>query len=855
LLDNQFFGKTVHGLSKTVASSVCERCQAAAQQLILRFLFFKWQNAPTMHTHYFRFLLRKQPLFTALNFVGLVVGLTAALLLFRYVRYEQNYDRQSPHAVEIWRVFNQTLNGETVVTQDANTHSAVGPTLKAEVPGVVDFARLFCGESPEMVVLARQQPYEVARCYATDPGFFRMFPPRVLHGDAATCLDEPYKVVLTRSQAERFFGDANAVGQPLRILNNWRFEGDYAVSAVVEDSPENTHLKFDLLISYATRYAKGHQDNFESYWDYNYFQMAPGAELLPARQKLADINEKFLKSEGIRLDIQRFTDIHLRSNLTYELEPNGSARAVQSLGLIAFLILGIAFINYVNLTTAVANERSKEVGVRKAIGASRGMLAGQFLFESLLLSAVAFGASVLCFWQVLPWFSDLVGRQLAWPEGELDLGFWAAASGLVALAAGLAGLYPALQLSAFRPAEALRARSAGDRATGLRQGLVVLQFACSIGLIFGVLVIGKQLDFLKNHELGVQLDQIVTIKSAPATGRADSLSAQQLALFKTAAERLSGVRGLATSSVAPGLGINGISGSSRPLRWTQKPDYVQITSYFVETDEPFFDLFGVPVLAGEYRLQSARAARFNTVGINRAMLDALGFPTPEAAIGQQIAYENSEGGATMTVAAVIENFHIESLKTVPKPTLYYCFAPEQLQYLSVKIAPENVSAVLPALQDAWTALYPERPFRYWFLDEHFAQQYRSETQFGRAFGLFAALAIVISCLGLFGLTAHNAHRRTKEIGIRKVLGASVAGITGLLAKDFLKLVLVAILIASPVAYFFMQKWLSDFAYRIDIQWWMFAGAGLAAVAIAFLTVGFQSVRAALANPVKSLRSE
>ena len=806
-----------------------------------------------MLTHYLRLLLRKQPVFTALNFAGLVIGMTAALLLSKFVRYEQTYDLQSPHADRIWRVFNQTLDGETVVTQDANTHSAVGPTLKAEVPGVADFARLYCGNSPEVVVLAQQQPLEVQRFYATDPGFLRMFPQQFLSGDAATCLGQPNTLLLTRSSAERFFGTAaDALGKALRITNGM-LAGQYTVAAVVADPPENTHLKFDMLTSYATWYAQGHEDNFESYWDYNYIQLAAGADPETVRRKLADINATFLKAEGIRLEIQRFTDIHLRSDLTYELEPNGSARTVQFLGLIALLILGIAFINYINLTTALAGERAKEVGIRKAIGASRAMLTRQFLFESFLLSGAAFAAAAFCFFEGLPAFGDLVGRPLS--TTGFDTAFWGTAAGLVALTALLAGLYPALQLSGFRPVQALRGKVAGNRANTLRKALVVVQFACSVGLIFGVLVVGRQLHFLKKHELGAQLDQMLSVKAVTRTSREDTLAARQLALFKTECERLPGVRGLSSSSIVPGLGVNTISGSNRPLHWTQKPDYARLTSYFVNTDEQFFRLFGIKVLAGEHRLHTDRAAQMRTVTINRAMLDALGFPSPEAAIGQQIAYENSEGGATSTVQAVIENFHIESLKTAPKPTLYYATPPDRLNYLSLKIAPENTADILAAMQSAWVKIYPEQPFRYWFLDAQFAQQYRSEAQFGRVFGLFALLAVAISCLGLLGLTAFNVRQRTKEIGIRKVLGASVAGIMGLLAKDFLKLVILSVFIASPIAWWAMQSWLADFAYRIDIQWWMFAAAGVSAVAVAFLTLSFQSVRAALANPVKSLRSE
>lgn len=807
-----------------------------------------------MYTHYIKFLLRKQPVFTALNFGGLVIAMTAGLLLFKYVRYEQTYDGQSPYADRIWRVFNQTLDGETVVTQDANTHSAVGPTLKREAPGVADFARLYCGNSPEVGVLARQKAFLLNRFYTTDQGFMRMFPQQVLQGNAADCLEAPYTAVLTESKARLLFGSTDILGQTVQI-NEGMCAGTYTVTAVVADPPENTHLKFDMLVSYATRYAQGFEDNFGSYWDYNYILLAPGADPAAVRGTLAGINEHFLKKEGIRLDIQPFRDIHLYSDLTYELEPNGSARTVRFLGIVALLILGIAFINYINLTTALAGERGKEVGIRKAVGASRSVLTRQFMLESFLLCSLAFAAAVLCLNATLPWFGDLVGRPLVDTQAAApDFIFWGYSAGFTLLTALFAGLYPALHLSGFKPADVLKGRFAGG-GRPLRKGLVVLQFTFSTGLVFGALVVGKQLYFLQHHDLGVRLDQMVAVKSAPVENPRDTAASRKLALFKTECERLAGVRGVAASNVAPGLGVSAISGSNRPLHWVQQPGFANITSYFVETDEQFFNLFGVKILAGEHRFRRGRAERYSTVSINKAMLDALGFPSAEAAVGQQIAYKNSENGATMTVGAVIDNFHIESLKTTPKPTLYYCFSPDELTYLSLKINPENIAASISAIQSAWTGIFPERPFQYWFLDDHFARQYRSEQQFEKVFRLFTGLAVFISCLGLLGLMTYNVQRRRKEIGIRKVLGASVTGITSLLTKDFLKLVALAIAIASPAAWYFMNRWLAGFAYRIDVQWWMFAVAGSAAMSIALLTVGFQSVRAALANPVNSLRSE
>jgi putative ABC transport system permease protein len=785
---------------------------------------------------------------------GLVIGISAALLLFKYVRYETTYDTENPNAKNIWRVFNQTLDGKTIVTQDANTHSAVGPTLKADVPGVVDYARLYCGETPEITILANNQPFDIKKYYATDQGFMRMFPQKIIYGNAKNCLVAPHTAIITKTNAQRIFGNENAINKRLKITNGM-MAGDYTITAVMDDVPENTHLKFDLLVSYSTRYATGHKDNFESYWDYNYFQLADNANAELVRNRLAQINEQFLKKENIRLEIQPFTKIHLHSNLTYELEPNGNARIVQFLGMVGLLILFIAFINYINLTTAFANERAKEVGVRKAMGASRGNLTLQFLIESVVMGCLALGISVLIVNLTINQFSTFIGSSLNNNTTSFDIEFWATSVGIIGLLSLITGIYPALQISGYKPIEVIRGKFTLGNSAILRKSLVIAQFAGSVILIIGVLKVKYQLDFLKSHDLGVKLDQIVAIKSVPNENNNDSLGRQKLAIFKSESAKLVGLNKVASSNIVPGLGVNTISGSSRPIHWVKKPDFAKITSYFVETDEHFFDLYNIKVLAGKHQFFENRSERYRTVTINKSMLSSLGFTSADKAIGEQIAYENSENGATMTIGAVIEDFHVESLKIPPHPTLYYCFAPDQLKYLSIKMEANQIKNSLASLQDIWKKVYPSQPFNYWFLDENFSNQYRTETQFGKTFGLFSILAILISCLGLLGLVAYSIQRRNKEIGIRKVLGATVFGITVLLSKEYIKLIILAIVVATPIAYFLIEKWLQDFAYRIEISWWIFAISGLLAIAIALLSISYQAIKAALMNPVKSLKTE
>lgn len=807
-----------------------------------------------MVPNYFKILLRNNKQFTLINVVGLVIGITSTLLIMKFVRYETTYDLLTPNAENIWRVFNQTLNGKTVTTEDANTHSAIGPTLKADVPEVVDYARLYCGNTPEIVVLADKKPYDIKKYYATDQGFLRMFPQKVLFGNEKNCLEEPHTAIISRSNARRVFGTENALNKQITITNGM-MRGNYTITAVVEDVPQNTHLKFDLLVSYATKYANGHEDNFESYWDYTYLQLAEGSSTFNVKKRLETINEQFLKKESIRLDIQPFKDIHLNSNLTYELEPNGQLRIVRFLSILALIILVISFINYINLTTALASERAKEVGIKKTLGANRTKLIIQFLSESFSLGLLAFFVSVILVSILIKQFSLLIGIPLDNTNTKIDFPFWISSFIFVVFTSLIAGMYPAFYLSGISPSDSLRKKVFLKNSVSLRKSLVVFQFASTAIMIIGVIVVIFQMKFLQNHDLGVKLDQILTIKSIPSESRADSLANRKLTVFKEECSKLTGVSKLASSSIVPGLGINTISGSSRPIHWDKKPDFANITSYFVETDEVFFDLFNIELLAGKHQFFADPAARFQTVTINETMLKALGFPSAEHAIGQQIAYKNSENGAKMTVGAVIKDFHIESLKITPRPTLYYCFSPEQLGFLSIKIQSAQIEKSLKEIGEIWAKIYPNQPFNYWFLDENFAHQYQSEVQFGRVFGIFATIAIFLSSLGLLGLVLYSSKRRSKEIGIRKVLGASVKSIIVLLAKEYMILISIAIIIGSPVAYFFMSKWLDGFAYKIIIEWWFFAAAGLFILLIALTSVGFQSIRAALSNPVKSLKVE
>ena len=800
--------------------------------------------------------LLNNPTFSLLNLSGLAVGMAACLLIAQFVRYEWSYDQQSPHAAHIWRAFNETVADGKVVTQDANTHSILGPSLLHDLPGeVVDFVRLFNHGEGEITIFHHNQPLQLAGAWMADPGFLRMFPQRFLAGHEVGSLDAPFSMILSKSTAEQLFGTAeNAVGQSLRVPGG-TFVGNYMVKGVVADPPHNTHLKFNALVSYETRHALGHEDNWSDYWEYTYFQLSPTTNPQRVAHKLSEYSEQHLQNEGIRLAMQPITDIHLHSRLTYEIEPNGDARTVRFLALVAAFVLLIAFVNYINLTTARSLGRAKEVALRRTVGARRSQLIGQFLLEGGLLNLSAVTLAVVLVLAALPVFSNLTERPLDTVPG-LDAIFWQMAAGLWATGVVAAGLYPAVVLSGFSPMAALSGRFFKKRDNAsLRKGLVMCQFACSTALVVAVLVVSRQLAFLENHDKGLSLEQVVALKTPQFNWQQDSLNRRAMGFLKNEIARLSGVQSVAVSSVVPSLGLSTISGTNSGMQWLKKPEAAsQATVYFLNTERAFFSTYGIRFLAGQPYEPASRRAVYQNVVINEACRRMLGFPSAEAAVGEEVIFLNSPENH-LRVHGVVADFHIESLKEPTRPTLYYC-SPEMTRgYVSVKLSSGEAQPILAEVERIWRRTFPESVFEPQFLDERFAAQYRTEQQLGKVFSSFALLAIFVACLGLFGLASFTAEQRTKEIGIRKVLGASVAGIVGLLSRDLLKLVAASFLVAAPVAYWLMEGWLADFAYRIDMQGWMFVAAGLATALIAALAVGLQSVRAALANPTDSLRSE
>ncbi len=806
--------------------------------------------------------LRKNGLYSFLNITGLAIGIAACLLIVLYVAHELSYDRWNPNAERIVRPA-ADINFGGNHFELAVVASVMAPEAAAELPEIQAWCR-FRANGTYLVKRdgISQQNIREENVLTADSAFFEVFPLKVIEGDARRCLAQPKTVAISRSRAEKYFSSPQmALGQTLVLENNERWQ----VTAVYEDMPVNTHFRADFLLS-----MNGNEEvkNDPPFWASNnnfvtYFLLRKGTDVeafkkkfdklskekiaITAKALLGTTVEEFEKTgQYARYYLQNLTDIHLHSDLTAELAPNGSIRYVWIFSAIAAFILLIACINFMNLATARSSSRAKEVGMRKVLGGKRGSLIGQFLSESFVISAFAVALAVLIAAVAMPWYRDLTGRDLAMPWGSLV--FWLSLAGGTALVSLLAGSYPAFFLSAFDSIKVLKNQVAGlGRGGKFRSALVVFQFTISVALIIATMLVFKQLNFIQNKKLGFEKSQIIILDDAYALG--DKIYTLKEEMLKNAA-----IESATVSGYLP-IPSNRSDQTFSKTRGMDKDHSVNMQRWRVDND--YLATLGMEIVQGR-SFDPARVTDSSAVILNETAAKLFGYADP---IGQKIytldrnfqEAPRPEDFVELTVVGVVKDFHFSSLRDNIGALSFQLGKSRGLAAFRYKGA--DTEQVIASLEKNWKSLSPEQPFSYRFLDESFAKMYEAEQRIGTIAGIFGLLSVLVSCLGLFGLAAFTTEQRTKEIGIRKVLGASVAGITGLLAKDFLKLVIVAIVIATPVAYFFMQKWLSDFAYRIDIQWWMFAVAGAVAAAVAFLTVSFQSVKAALANPIKSLRSE
>lgn len=795
--------------------------------------------------------LLKDKFISLINFTGLVVGMTAAIFIWQYVSFEKSYDQFHENADQIVRVRTDRVRDGVAFMQFAAGAACAGPVIHKNFPEVEDYVKLV-GSSNAIYSTKKEVTFNPEKVYYAMPSFFDIFSFSLVKGDPKTCLNEPFTACITEATAKKMFGDTDPIGQTI-IRNNDR---EYKVTGILKEAPLNSHLKFDILLSYITYsdvlYADGDgSSETDLYSDgyLTYLKLSSQTDWKVLEAKLPEALTKAFDEDAnndVVFYLQPFKDIHLTSNFLFEPDTPGDGNAVNFLWLIGSLVLLIAWFNYVNLSTARSELRAKEVGVRKVVGSGRVSLIRQFMTEAGLMNFLAI-VSALAATQVLsPWFIQLIDKPI--PTNIFsNISLLATILGVFLVGTILTGLYPAFLLSSFKPITALTQGKRKDRKYGgnwLRKGLVLCQFIASVGLIASTIIVYNQLNFMQQKELGVNIDQTLVIKSPIV---ADSTTFEKGRTLIKELGQLAAVKEVTSSTSVPG----------RPFGWTAgisklgENEQLGVGFHALAADDNYAETYGLELVAGRYLEKEMGADNLSCI-LNEKGVEVFKIESPEAAIGADINF----WGDRMKVVGVVKDFHQESPKSVVEPMIMRTFANRFTpDYYSLKLSTQEIAGTINNIERTWTTIFPGSPLDYFFLDDYYQEQYSSDRLFGQAFSLFAGLAIFVSCLGLFALIAFVAERRKKEIGIRKVLGASIPSIVQLLSKEFLGIVVIALLIAAPIAYYAMNNWLDNFAYRIDIQWSVFVIAGLAAILIAFLTVGFQSVRAALANPIETLKTE
>jgi putative ABC transport system permease protein len=791
-----------------------------------------------MQYHYLKIARRnlwKDRFYTMINVSGLALAAAAFLLIINYAWFEYSYEKGFTKADRIYRVTLDLYKDGAYVVTDCETHPPLGPALQKQMPEVKDFVRMQNLDLCEVANLP-QTALRTEKAYAADPSVFSVFNYEFIQGDPHKALTGAMEAILTASMAQKLFGHTDPIGKPLTVRGK-----TVTVTGVIKDGPANTHLKFDLLVPFSFVKTLGTDvDSWNGNNNYTYLEMAPNTGLAAFNTKLKAFSQRQLRNKI--MTAEPIKQIHLHSKKTFEPEVNGDARTVQFLLIVAFLILLIGTVNYINLTTARSAERLKEAGIKKILGASRFSLIRQFFAESVIINVAAFVLALLIIQLALPYYAGLTGMPLN--AGIFNnTNFWISCVSLFALNCLLSGLYPSFALSSVKAVSALN-RSFTNALQGgtLRKTLVIGQFTVACIVLIASIVVHKQLSFMHGQDLGMQLQGTLAVKAADVGS--DSTASR---MFKNELLRIPGVTEVSVAGAMPGLSLRNLSTTSM-VTISGQQQASSYNYYIYPVDADFVSVMDMKMAAGQNFI--AGSPNKGKVLINEEASRKLGFATPAAAIGRKINFY----GEDAEVCGVLKNYHQRSLKEALLPIIHY-FYEDYANYFVMKVDSRRTVKVLAATEKIWKTHFLSHPFEYSFPDDVFNQQYQSDKRFGEIINIFSFFTIFITCLGLLGLTSYSVARRTKEIGIRKVLGASAAGIIHLLTKDFIRLVIAAIVIAAPLAWFAMHEWLDGFAYRIAIPWWAFVMTGGLMAAVAVLTVGLQSLKTALMNPVKSLGRE
>jgi putative ABC transport system permease protein len=790
--------------------------------------------------------------FSLINIFGLAIGITCCVLVSLFIMDETSYDKYNKDAGRIYRVVKDFVNDDGSKLPDATTPPAIGAAIQKDIPEIEKMVRLFPGWGNKFYVRNGEKRFIEENVYRADSSFFDVFSFQFIKGDPKTALKDLNNVIITESTARKYFGKEDPMGKTLEI-DTW---DPRVVTAVIKDVPENSHFKFDILASLHFRQDNGELININTIWGwynyYTYIKLKPGVSIAAVDKKIRDVFKKNQPDNKNIFYSQPLTSIHLTSNLKWELRPNSDRSYIYIFATIALFILLIACINYINLTTARSSLRAKEIGIRKVSGAIKASLIRQFLAESILVSLLSSIVALIIAQMLLPSINTITAKHLSLVPGG-NYFVLAAVIGFALLIGLIAGFYPALYLSSFEPIKVLKGEKfSGLGKLSLRKVLVVTQFTISIALIIGTIIVIQQTNFIQNAKLGLDKDHVLMINDIGYLERSERAKIKNDLLQMPQVKKVA-----ATDGIVGGQNWTNIL----RVKGTQNGQLVN----FLTVDQDYLDALNIKIKEGrgfssqflsDTMNNGAPGTKERNAGgiiLNETAVKDLKIPSP--VIGQQIAWDNDNDTTWyLKVVGVVKDFHFTSMKNEIKP-FAFIWQPRRQAYFTVKLGGNNLNATIAKIRNTWSQNVSSRPFQYFFLDETYSQLYQSEINFKKIFFYITFIAIFIACLGLFGLSSFITEQRTKEIGIRKVLGASVSGIVGMLSKDFVKLVLIAAFIAFPLAWWAMHKWLQDFVYRISIGWWVFIAAAVIALLIALITISSQAIKAAIANPVKSLRTE
>jgi putative ABC transport system permease protein len=782
---------------------------------------------------------RKHRVFSAINILGLAVGMTVCFLIFSYVRFELSYDSFHRKADRIYRVVCDIKTPSETIKADGPAWPVL-PNMKKQFPEIESAVRTVRGS---LLVRTGDIKFQEENSLFADPDFFKIFDFSLLKGDPATVLRDPFSVVFSESAAKKYFGNTNPVGQTVLLAQKaWPVK----VTGLMKDLPENSQIKADMIVSMSTETQnlnRGLEDSWE--WsDYHpicFILLQPGtdpqilARKFPAFMAHVEGSEMKKQQMASDLSLERLQDVYLYS--TRNGNKAGNSKNIYLFSIIAVIVLLIACINFVNLTTARAADRAKEVGIRKVVGAVQAELARQFIGESVLFCLLAFALTIGFAALLIPEFNQLAGKTIS--HGIFEHMYYILWLFLSVLFVGvIAGFYPALVLSSFRPITVLKGRWASHSdGNTLRKTLVLVQFTLSTGFIIATIVVFQQLNFMRTRDLGFNKDQMMVINTEGDPER------------KAFQESLKGIPGILSTSLASSVpATDDYTINCQIENAAGNLQVANLDSYFVDWD--YIPQYQIKMIAGRAFSREFGTDTTEAMVINETAAKMFGYRSADEAVGRRFTQFDRQG----KIVGVMKDFHFHSLQREIRP-LAMRIEPEACFLVSVKVSAKDLPATIAAIRDKWKTIIPHRPLLYYFLDEFFDKQYRSDERFGKLFLYFTMLAIFISCMGLFGLASHSALQRTREIALRKVLGASVQNIVRLMSQDFLRLVLISFLVASPIAWWLMHEWLQNYAYRISIGWGVLFASGMLAVTIALVTIGWQAIRAAKANPIKSLRSD